>query len=121
MRRLPSLRCLLPGLCIALVTAQSLAAVPGEFEDTGSLIIGRAGLQATLLLNGKVLVVGGDNVAGDGNTAELYDPATGTWSNTGNLNTARFATSTLLPNGKVLVVGGVASTELYDPNTGTWS
>jgi hypothetical protein len=49
-------------------------------------------------------------------------PASGTWTATGSLNTARyFHTATLLPNGMVLVAGGtdgvnaLASAELYDP------
>jgi len=38
---------------------------------------------ATLLPNGEVLVVGGDNSSGDLSSAELYNPATGTFSPTG--------------------------------------
>src|SRR5205823_2390625 len=61
-----------------------------------------------------------------GHRAELYDPATGTWSITSGLNTSRLAPSTtLLSNGKVLVAGGnvsgplgtLSSAELYDPGT----
>ena len=58
-------------------------------------------------------------------SAELYDPASGTWSATGSLTTAReLHTATLLPNGKVLVAGGdgssgvLASAELYDVGLG---
>ena len=63
---------------------------------------------ATLLPNGKVLVAGGVVTAAILlASAELYDPATGTWTATGSLNTARYYhTATLLPNGKVLVAGG---------------
>lgn len=53
--------------------------------------------------------------------------ASGTWSSTGNMRSARDGhTSTLLPNGKVLVAGGtnngvaLASAELYSPIAGTW-
>ena len=63
---------------------------------------------ATLLPTGKVLVAGGCRVVGsDLSSAELYDPATGTWTATGSLGTARqHHTATLLPSGKVLVAGG---------------
>ena len=62
-------------------------------------------------------------------TAELFNPGSLTFSDTGSLTTARAAhTATLLPDGKVLIVGGVdanghslASAELYDPAKGTFS
>jgi hypothetical protein len=99
---------------------------------TGSLNEARAGNTATLLPNGEVLVAGSydDNCPSDDcpslGSAELYDPATGIWSNTGNLNVGRSGhTATLLANGKVLVAGGysigyLSSAELYDPDIGTW-
>jgi uncharacterized protein (TIGR03437 family) len=107
----------------------------GVWTRTGDLNTGRIADTATLLPNGKVLVAGGTrsgvNFTEPLNTAELYDPATGTWTMTSNLNAPRYGhTATLLPNGKVLVTGGatnlnpnnfVNTAELYDPATGTWT
>ncbi len=111
-------------------SAQTLspADAPFTFSNTGSLATARELHTATLLPNGKVLVVGGRGSSGGVlASAELYDPASGSWSATGSLNTARLVhTATLLPNGKVLVAGGfnggfLSSAELYDPASGTWS
>jgi Galactose oxidase, central domain len=99
---------------------------------TGRLNAARYGHTATLLADGKVLVVGGSDdgdLASTLASAEIYDPDTGTWSTTGSLNTSRYNhTATLLPDGKVLVAGGydwppasLNSVELYDPSMGTWS
>lgn len=127
------LRVLTTGLCLfALGTTTASAATPGSWSPTGSLTTARAGI-ATLLGNGKVLFAGGgpgsSSSAGALASAELYDPATGTWSATGSMNAPRAGqTSTLLPNGKVLVAGGannsngvLASAELFDPTTGLWT
>lgn len=96
------------------------------FKATGSMSTVRTGYTATLLGNGKVLVAGGW-VPGTGPlaTAELFDPATGTFAATGSMGTARSDhTATLLNDGRVLVAGGTdsnvdfATAELYDPTTG---
>ncbi len=88
---------------------------------------------ATLLPNGKVLIAGGFIIVG-GNTvvlasAELYDPATGTFTLTGSLATARAGHSAvLLPNGKVFIAGGgdfnvtnYSSAEVYNTASGLFS
>jgi hypothetical protein len=103
----------------------------GSWTATGSPASFFVNHTATLLPNGKVLVVGGNSgFIFSSASAELYDPATGMWTTTGSLATARDGhTATLLPNGKVLVTGGqsrplggnLASTELYDPASGSWT
>ena len=112
-------------LFVWLVSAASGA---NTFVGTGSLNTARLFHTATLLDNGKVLVVGGSSdTSGYVASAELYDPAAGTWAVTAALTVPRDShTATLLNNGKVLVVGGSGSSgylsgaELYDPAGGTW-
>jgi N-acetylneuraminic acid mutarotase len=100
-----------------------------SFIATGSLANSRNSHTATLLPNGKLLIAGGYHSGSPFylSSAELYDPATGTWTSTASLTNARVDhTATLLTNGWVLVVGGQGSSgalfsaELYDPTTGTW-
>lgn len=112
----------------------ALAAAANTFTPTGNLNSPRVSFTMTLLNNGQVLAAGGeDNILAHASlaTAETYNPATGLWSLTGNLTTARSGhTATLLANGKVLVAGGcatpsgctaLASAEIYDPATGSWT
>lgn len=89
---------------------------------------------ATLLLNGKVLVTGGNQVlngvATASKTAEIYDPSTNAWSMVASMSTNRILpTATLLSGGRVLVAGGADagavnvtdSVEIYEPRSNTWT
>src|SRR6266480_1730744 len=117
-------------------------ATGGTWTATGNLHSApRAEHTATLLPNGQVLVTGGtpcgdrigDCPPGPRGSAELYDPITRTWTETGSFAIARwYHTATLLPSGQVLVAGGLAgnpqnpgesqtSAQLYDPATGMWT
>jgi hypothetical protein len=119
-----------------LTVVPGVPAVPGGFDAVGSMVTPRACHTATLLLNGKVLITGGQPSSGPptsavGTGAELYDPATATFTATGSMSVARFTghTATLLRNGKVLVCGGRdvtssderADAEIYDPVTGRFT
>jgi len=89
-----------------------------------------------LLPNGRELIAGGyvhTGIAGVTNrilsSAQLNDPASGKWTETGTMNVPRHShTATLLRDGKVLVAGGtdsnghaLDSAELYNPTTGKWT
>jgi len=120
---------LLAGNCLGQAAVQS----PRPFIPTGSMTTPRVNHTATLLLNGKVLIAGGrfaNDLASVSASAELYDPATGTFTPTGSMTTPRFShTATLLADGKVLIAGGqtsgeaqfLAAAELYDPATGAFT
>jgi len=87
-----------------------------------------------LLPDGDVLVTGKAQTF-----AELYDPATGQWSNASaglgicgsNMECRQFSTATLLPTGNVLLAGGLVglisnpqttpTAMLYHPDTNTWT
>jgi WD40 repeat protein len=97
------------------------------FTATGNMETARELHTATLLGNGEVLLVGGNDSTGKAlASAELFDPTTGTFTPTkGGMETARvYHTATLLNDGKVLVTGGnsgLATAELFDPATGTFT
>ena len=91
----------------------------------------RAQHTATFLPDGEVLAAGGLGLIYAHASAELYDPASQTWTRTGNmLGPRRSHTATPLPNGQVFVVGGLAgftsntalaSARRYDPVRGKWT
>ena len=126
----------------------SLTGVMSGFIDGHGYYPSRNDHAAILLLDGRVLITGGFNqgyweidyaTGGYLPSAEVYDPALGTWSMTGLMSNSFYGgrsrhKTTLLPDGRVLVMGGynfggenvgvgvyLASAEVYDPALGAWS
>src|SRR5262249_49052068 len=108
----------------------------GEWSIVATSSRGSVFHTATLLLDGKVLVTGGyTGRIGDGNVlavADLFDPATETWSRVADMYEHRLGhAATLLPSGNVLVSGGSndrgfvadnkSSTEVFDIVTAKWT
>ncbi|MEP6653464.1 MAG: kelch repeat-containing protein [Myxococcales bacterium] len=108
-------------------TAETYDPTTGTFTLTGSMATQRFAHTATILANGKVLIAGGQNQLSSYtalSSAEVFDPATGTFTGTGTLvNVMTAHRAVPLANGKVLLVGGQEapnSVEVYDPATGTF-
>jgi N-acetylneuraminic acid mutarotase len=106
----------------------------GTFSATGSMTTPREGHTATMLRDGRVLIVGGSaNGVRTLDSAEIYNPASGIFSATGHLNQPRVAhVAALLGTGKVLIAGGgrggmpggyisYDTAEMYDPATRSFS
>ena len=102
--------------------------VANTWTAIATMSVARSHHTATLLPDGKVLVVGGENALYLVEpSAEVYDPATNTWSapRLQPLSPRSQHTATLLPSGLVLIAGGFDivngvltpsnTAELYDP------
>ena len=106
--------------------AKTFAASHGTMSTT------RTRHTATLLLDGTVLLAGGDNST-TVTTADIYDPSTDSFHATaGHMTTVRASghSAVRLPNGKVLIAGGdypptnqgsPGTAEIFDPTTGTFT
>ncbi len=120
----------------------------GTFIAIGRMRVPRINHTATLIAGGRVLIVGGLQDLREADpynvpeypyygpgliTAEIYDIATGVFTATGSMSTARYGhTATLLPDGTVLIAGGITSSdidggvstataEIYHPSTNTFT
>ena len=113
----------------AAMSAAAIYTAGSGWSSVESMKVARFDQAAVRLKDGRVLVSGGSDAAGAPlASAEIYDPATGHWTPTGSMRTARYGhTLTVLSNGWVLAAGGQAngastgSSEIYDPATGSWS
>ncbi len=119
-----------------LDTAERYYPGNGTWVAAGRLNLPRTQGALTLLKDGRVLATGGGIEGGpDWNataTAEIFDPARGTWTLAGPMAVARARhTATLLPDGEVLVTGGAtkfqgdtgsvtAKAEIFNPGTNSW-
>jgi WD40 repeat protein len=118
------------------LTAELWDPATETFRPAGSLAEGRQGHSATLLPDGRILVVGGYAAAkGSADvmlaSAEVWDPATETFTATGSLALGRAGHGdAVLPDGRVLIIAGWSggpagnrtdTTEIWDPDTGTFS
>jgi N-acetylneuraminic acid mutarotase len=140
---LPSGQVLAVGGCrtadcsVILASAELYNPQTGKWTVTGSMHDRRVFNTTTLLSDGQVLVTGGARDNGQNgitDSAELYNPRSGTWTMTSRMHDIRARhRATLLANGQVLVVGGAGGTagndsgkaidsaELYNPRTDKWS
>lgn len=115
----------------------------GTFSATGATVAPRMGHAAAVLADGRVLITGGldtdqETPESFARSAEIYDPAAGTFTATGDMVAAHaFHTATTLADGRVLIAGFgeelmtgmssdtspdlLSSAEVYDPATGTFT
>jgi Galactose oxidase, central domain len=126
------------GHVVFLSSAELYDPITGQSMFTGAMSTGRVDATSALLPNGEVLVAGGENWTGTYSrfalqSAELYDPTIGKFTETGQMNVARQAAVAItLKNGTVLIAagfgrnvqglpsGGVVRSEIYDPASGSF-
>lgn len=109
-------------------TAEIYNPITDSWASAGQFTVNRAGHSATVLRDGRVLVVGGAGPASTVAKAEMYDPDKNAWFPAGSLALARTGHSAaMMSDGRIIVAGGWSNdgsaghlVELFDPRVGTW-
>ena len=117
------------GAWYALPYAETFDPWTGRWRAVSAPAIARSDHSATLLHDGRVLVIGGNDGPKWVRQSEIYDPLTDTWSSAAPLPVGRTRfTAATLPDGRVLVAGGLEQpgpatdhTLIYDPVTDSWT
>lgn len=104
--------------------------VGNTWSMTGRMSWSRVGHTATVMADGRVLVIGGSGAPANKPSAtptaiqdaEVYDPTTGRWAPAGKMMTARSGHGAVrLPSNQVVIAGGgVQAAEYFDGNTFKW-
>src|SRR5438045_2484039 len=96
------------GLLLVLIFVVNNWLVAAEqIESIGPMAVARKGHTATVLSDGRVLIVGGRDTNGVIAAGEIFDPVTKAFSLVGVMNVPRTGhTATLLADGRVLIAGG---------------
>jgi hypothetical protein len=120
---------------VPLATAELFDPGTGRWTETAPMTVPRTDFAGVALADGRAMAIGGGTGTGGSSvtrTVEIFDPASGSWSRTGSMDTARaYAEAIVLGEGSVLVAGGrstyfgsgrtFASAERWAPDTGSWS
>ena len=122
------------GVAVTATTPVQVTVPPVGFQPTGNMVVSRSHPSATLLQDGRVLIVGGTAAYGFFYAAEVYNPATNAFTSIGpTLPMTSGQSATRLQDGRVLIVGGgsgsfiddveqpLGSTLIFDPTAGTFS
>jgi hypothetical protein len=121
-------------VAVAPAEAELWCPADGTSRATEMPAHARVGHTATLLADGRIVVLGGRPATAYTPqlrtvipSAETWDPATERWAEAMAPAARAFHTATLLADGRVLIAGGadrhrtLSTAELYDPRTGAFT